>query len=184
MPPARTPKRGATVSRAYSCVKVDRLNLNGYITLVTCPGARMFRFLRQCCTPICADVLRPRALALTIAAVAAAQLAAGSLGWGIPCFFHRFTGLPCPGCGLTRSVLALLHGHVHEAFLLHPFGPLALLVLVMSLATAVMPDTWRQPVLHFVTRCEQRAAPAVVALVLLFVLWGLRIGGLVSLAPV
>ena len=27
-----------------------------------------------------------------------------------PCFFYQATGIPCPGCGLTRSVLSLLHG--------------------------------------------------------------------------
>ena len=32
------------------------------------------------------------------------------------CPIHAFTGLLCPGCGATRALAALLHGHVAEAF--------------------------------------------------------------------
>jgi hypothetical protein len=35
-------------------------------------------------------------------------------------------GVPCPGCGLTRATLALLHGELGQALHLHP------LVLVLS----------------------------------------------------
>jgi hypothetical protein len=36
------------------------------------------------------------------------------------CLFHRITGLDCPGCGATRALHALLHGHVRDAFALNP----------------------------------------------------------------
>jgi len=38
-----------------------------------------------------------------------------------PCVFHRVTGLLCPGCGTTRALHQLLHGHVAAAFKLNPF---------------------------------------------------------------
>ena len=31
------------------------------------------------------------------------------------CLFHEMTNLYCPGCGVQRSLHALLHGHVLEA---------------------------------------------------------------------
>lgn len=32
------------------------------------------------------------------------------LPWGIPCLFHKFTGLSCPACGTQRALFSLLHG--------------------------------------------------------------------------
>jgi len=32
-----------------------------------------------------------------------------------PCLFHQITGLNCPGCGSTRAMHELLHGHVLAA---------------------------------------------------------------------
>lgn len=40
------------------------------------------------------------------------------------CTFHNLTGLPCPGCGLTRSFVCCAHGRWVEAFVYHPAGPL------------------------------------------------------------
>ena len=37
-------------------------------------------------------------------------------GWHLFCLFHELPGLYCPGCGTGRAALALLHGHVGEAF--------------------------------------------------------------------
>ncbi len=39
------------------------------------------------------------------------------------CPFRLLTGLPCPGCGLTRSFCAMAHGHLHSALGFHLFGP-------------------------------------------------------------
>ncbi len=38
------------------------------------------------------------------------------------CFFHTLTNLPCPGCGLTRSFVWLLHGDVLRSVMFNPFG--------------------------------------------------------------
>lgn len=52
------------------------------------------------------------------------------------CPFRQLTGLPCPGCGLTRSWVYLVHGWWRESFLAHPFGPLAVaLVVVLAVVT-------------------------------------------------
>jgi hypothetical protein len=42
------------------------------------------------------------------------------------CFFHKTTGLLCPGCGALRALHQLLHGHLATAFRFNP-------VLIVSL---------------------------------------------------
>ena len=37
-------------------------------------------------------------------------------GGGLCCLFRELTGLYCPGCGSGRAALALLRGHMPEAF--------------------------------------------------------------------
>lgn len=40
------------------------------------------------------------------------------------CPILKFTGIPCPGCGMTRSFLALAQGDLEGAIAFHLFGPL------------------------------------------------------------
>ena len=40
------------------------------------------------------------------------------------CLFRSFTGIPCPGCGMTRSFMAIARGDVAMAVSYHLFGPL------------------------------------------------------------
>jgi len=48
------------------------------------------------------------------------------------CGFHRLTHLPCPLCGLTRSLFALVKGHWSEAMRLHALSPLALAMILAA----------------------------------------------------
>jgi hypothetical protein len=38
------------------------------------------------------------------------------------CLFKNVTGIACPSCGVTRSVLFVLHGNIKQAVLLNPLG--------------------------------------------------------------
>lgn len=38
----------------------------------------------------------------------------------LPCFFKKFTGLDCPGCGFQRSVLELFKGNMLVSLSLYP----------------------------------------------------------------
>ncbi|MGV9857324.1 DUF2752 domain-containing protein [Gordonia sp. NPDC003425] len=52
------------------------------------------------------------------------------------CPFRVATGLPCPGCGLTRSWVNLMHGDVGRAFAFNLFGPITLAVTVIAVGLA------------------------------------------------
>lgn len=53
------------------------------------------------------------------------------------CPFRNLTGLPCPGCGLTRSWVYLAHGWWREGLAANPFG-IVLALVVLGLAVAVV----------------------------------------------
>jgi len=65
----------------------------------------------------------------TLTAILAASLLlplpgrGGSIGH-LPsvCPFYNLTGLPCPGCGLTRAFVCLGHGQWRESLHWHPLG--------------------------------------------------------------
>jgi hypothetical protein len=45
------------------------------------------------------------------------------------CLFRYVTGIPCPSCGSTRSVISLLHGQFIQALLINPLGILVALIM-------------------------------------------------------
>ncbi len=74
--------------------------------------------------------MTPKRLYLLLAAACAAgylylaySAGGGADGTGPgPCMFKNVTGIPCPSCGSTRSVLALMEGDVGAALRLNPLG--------------------------------------------------------------
>ncbi|MCF6351391.1 MAG: DUF2752 domain-containing protein [Cyclobacteriaceae bacterium] len=49
------------------------------------------------------------------------------------CFIKNVTGIPCPSCGSTRAVEALIHGNLLESITLNPIG------LLLTTLLAVLP---------------------------------------------
>jgi hypothetical protein len=52
-----------------------------------------------------------------------------------PCLFRNMTGLPCPSCGSTHAVIALLHGNVAQSLLCHPLGIVIFLTMISGSIT-------------------------------------------------
>jgi len=83
--------------------------------------------------------MRKRRFALLALLVLGLSIAAFMLwkfgtGWMPGCQFRRFTGLECPGCGMTRGTYALFHGRFLEAFAFNPVGMILLPLALVGLA--------------------------------------------------
>jgi hypothetical protein len=51
-------------------------------------------------------------------------------GFYPPCLFHSLTGIYCPGCGATRALYQMVHGHLAAAFAMNPLFVILLPVLI------------------------------------------------------
>ncbi|HEX2735910.1 MAG TPA: DUF2752 domain-containing protein [Polyangiaceae bacterium] len=97
------------------------------------------------------------------------------------CPFAAVTGLPCPGCGLTRATLALVHGDLTAALRLHPLSPIIAPLGAFLGLEAVWsylqqkPPTWSAALLR---RLRIRADWLWGALALVLIgVWGIRFTG-------
>ena len=59
------------------------------------------------------------------------------------CWMKASTNLPCPGCGLTRSLSCAMRGMFLESWQYHPMG-LLILLFFLAIATASLLSTARQ----------------------------------------
>lgn len=142
---------------------------------------RAMALFNKCRYALFADVIRYRSAALAIAGFGALQLIGSTFGFGMPCAFYEMCHQPCPGCGLTRSVLALFHGHVHDSLGFHPFGPLLLTGLILAFFAGVLPSRQRLVLVGKIATVERATGFTALILTLLMLTWVLRLCGLLPL---
>ena len=63
-------------------------------------------------------------------------VAGRELQWG--CIFRKALGVPCPGCGMTRSVVLALDGEMGRAFAVNPGGPLLVAGALLLCAALIL----------------------------------------------
>ena len=106
---------------------------------------------------IFAPMLRERAICLGLFGAGILLVTANMFGVSLwRCFFHDYTGMPCPGCGLTRGMSALARGDLAKAVAWHPFTPLFAFGAALMLTATVLPLGTRTRLADVVEAVERR----------------------------
>lgn len=91
------------------------------------------------------------------------------------CLFKRLTTLPCPSCGSTRSVLAILKGDFSGALMLNPIGFILMFFLLLTPGWILLDVTGNKSSLYnFFRKGEQflqRKWVASIAILIVFANW-------------
>lgn len=107
---------------------------------------------------LAACLIRDRRLGLAMAGGGLLYFALTRYGWDVmPCPSMQVLGLPCPGCGMTRSCLSLLRGDWAASWRLNPFGPVFAVFWAIVGAGVAMPQPWRGKFADCIGRLEQRS---------------------------
>lgn len=109
-----------------------------------------------------------------LAIVFAVLLHAGLVILGLPswsCPIREYLRLPCPGCGISRSITALLHGDLETSLTIHAFGPFVLLAIGVLGIVNVLPSHQRHQCIRLVNEVERKTGFGGVFLICLVLYW-------------
>ena len=94
-------------------------------------------------------------------------------GFGVPvCFVQSATGLPCLGCGLSRSLSCGLRGMFAESWHYHPMGLGILIIFVFITAQSLLPGYLRSRLKEWMNARSTILNAAYLGFVILFVCYG------------
>lgn len=100
---------------------------------------------------------------------------AGLGGWQCP--INTAFGQPCPGCGLTRALAALIGGNWQTALQTHPLAPLAAAAMVLLTAVAILPVAAGRKIAATIAMVESRSGIGWLVMIAAIGHWIGRLGG-------
>ena len=127
-------------------------------------------------TPIFSNLLLERGMCLGVVGSGVVHLGlslAGLPSWNCPIL--AATGVPCPGCGLTRASMALIRGDFLQSLQIHAFAPIVMFAMLLTSVTLALPDTKRDVMIEKISRFENASGVATWALFSLMLYWAFRL---------
>jgi hypothetical protein len=123
-----------------------------------------------------APILESRAMSSAIMGVALLHFGLILLGLpSIPCPIREVLGLPCPGCGLSRGIAALIHGDWQTSIRYHLFAPVFLIAFGL-LVIATLAPVWSRPrLIGWIDKLESGTGISCILSMGLVVYWLIRL---------
>jgi hypothetical protein len=107
------------------------------------------------------------------AALQSVLVLGGAPGW--PCPLAKGLGIPCPGCGLSRAIAALLRGDWQASFASHALAPVILIALVLLAFATLLPEGPSSALAARVEAFERRTGLAAIFSISLLGYWLVRL---------
>jgi hypothetical protein len=126
--------------------------------------------------PVLAELIGQRTMCLAIGGFVATHfvfLAIGVPVWTCP--LRAGVGIPCPGCGMTRAVAALVRGDWVHSLHLHAFVPLFLPAILLVGVAGFLPEKPRLRLARLVAALERNTGITALVLMAMLTYWLVRL---------
>ncbi|MBC6435034.1 DUF2752 domain-containing protein [Nostoc sp. HG1] len=91
------------------------------------------------------------------------------------CPIRSSLGIPCPGCGLSRAMVAIAHGDWQRAMTIHAFAPIAIIVLSIVLVATFLPKSARIQLGNRLEKIERQSGITALLLSISLIYWLVRL---------
>ncbi len=91
------------------------------------------------------------------------------------CPIRATLGIPCPGCGLSRAIVAIAHGDWQKALIIHAFAPIAIVAFAIVLVATFLPKSTRIRLGNSLENIERQSGIAALLLSVSVLYWLVRL---------
>lgn len=147
------------------------------------PGGGPVRLcLERAASGITGGIIHPVTCFVALSALILGAFVLPTQGIGLSmCAMKTTTGIPCPGCGLTRSVTGVFHGRFLAAWQYNPFGFGFALFFALSGPLLFLPSRLRARLIEKLSPYDMHVFIVLIAFLTLFIIYGVVRAFLVQL---